>query len=93
MFGDLEFQFDTVAHRLRELAFLNSNVRIRLVDERDGQEAGFHYAGGLREFVQFLNETKNSLHSDPIYISKERENVSIELAILSAAFLPRPMTS
>jgi len=75
------FVFDTVAHRLRELAFLNSNVQILLVDERDGREQTFHFEGGLREFVGFLNETRTALHKDPIYISKERDGVSVETAL------------
>ncbi|MDM7914211.1 MAG: DNA topoisomerase (ATP-hydrolyzing) subunit B [Candidatus Eisenbacteria bacterium] len=75
------FQFDTVAHRLRELAFLNANVAIRLVDEREGKDQTYHYAGGLREYVTYLDETKTPFHKDPIYIGKERDGVVIECAL------------
>ncbi|MBD3163172.1 MAG: hypothetical protein GF346_11975, partial [Candidatus Eisenbacteria bacterium] len=81
VFEETVFVYDTISHRLRELAFLNSNVRIRLVDERDGAEDSFHYAGGLREFCGFLNEGKIALHRDPIYIERERETIAIQVAL------------
>jgi len=81
IFEETVFHFDTVVHRLRELAFLNSNVRILLSDERDGREQVFHHAGGLSEFVHFLNETKTALHREPIYVVKERDGVSVEAAL------------
>lgn len=75
------FNYETVAHRLRELAFLNANVQISLLDERDAKQQTFHYEGGLAEFVRFINETKAPLHKDPITISKEREGVFLEIAL------------
>jgi DNA gyrase subunit B len=81
IFDETVFEYDTVAHRLRELAFLNPNVRIGLTDERDGREQTFHYEGGIREFVGYLNESKTALHKDPIYIARERENVAVEVAL------------
>ncbi|WP_136715462.1 DNA topoisomerase (ATP-hydrolyzing) subunit B [Halorientalis salina] len=68
-----EFEFSTLENRLRELAFLNSGVEITLSDERDGSETTFMYEGGIREFVEYLNETKNPLHEDVIYFEDESE--------------------
>jgi DNA gyrase subunit B len=81
IFEETIFHYDTVAHRLRELAFLNSNARIRLTDERDGRESVFHFEGGIREFVVYLNEGKTALHKDPIHIARERDQISIEVAV------------
>jgi DNA gyrase subunit B len=81
IFEVLVFEYDTVAHRLRELAFLNPSVRIGLKDDRDGREQTFHYEGGLKEFVGYLNESKTPLHKEPIYISRERDNVAVEVAL------------
>jgi DNA gyrase subunit B len=81
IFDETVFDYDTVAHRVRELAFLNPSVRISLNDERDGREQTFHYEGGIREFVGYLIESKTALHKDPIYISRERDNVAVEVAL------------
>ncbi len=75
------FSFEVISHRLRELAFLNRGVGITLKDERDGKEATFRYEGGIDAFVRYLNESKTPLHKDPIYLSRERESVSIEAAL------------
>ncbi|QLG27022.1 DNA topoisomerase (ATP-hydrolyzing) subunit B [Halorarum halophilum] len=71
IFETREFSFDTLGNRLRELAFLNSGVRITLTDERDGTAETFHYEGGIREFVGYLNETRTPLHPDVIYFDAE----------------------
>src|SRR6056297_1712290 len=68
-----DFEFSTLENRLRELAFLNSGVEITLTDQRDGSETTFMYEGGIREFVEYLNETKNPLHEDVIYFEGESE--------------------
>ncbi|WP_302080038.1 DNA topoisomerase (ATP-hydrolyzing) subunit B [Salinibaculum rarum] len=73
IFETSEYVFSTLVSRLRELAFLNSGVEISLVDERDGNEEQFEYSGGIREFVEFLNETKTHLHEDVIYFDDEEE--------------------
>ncbi|MFB6178920.1 MAG: ATP-binding protein, partial [Halorientalis sp.] len=79
------FEFSTLESRLRELAFLNSGVEITLRDERDGEETTFMYEGGIREFVEYLNETKNPLHEDVIYFEDEGDidegMVQIEVAM------------
>jgi len=67
IFETTDFAFSTLESRLRELAFLNSGVEIRLHDERDGERQRFRYEGGIREFVTYLNETKTTLHEEVIY--------------------------
>ena len=74
------FVADTITHRLRELAFLNRGITIVLRDDRDGKEQTFHYEGGVEQFVRYLNENKAPLHPDPIYLTREKEKVSIEAA-------------
>jgi len=68
-----EFTFSTLQSRLRELAFLNSGVAIGIEDERDGTSETFEYEGGIKEFVEYLNETKDPLHRDVIYFEDEEE--------------------
>jgi len=85
IFETLEFTYSTLASRLRELAFLNSGVEITLRDERDHQADTFRYEGGIREFVEFLNETKTRLHADVIYFADEETiedgDVQVEIAM------------
>ncbi|RKD94769.1 DNA topoisomerase (ATP-hydrolyzing) subunit B [Halopiger aswanensis] len=85
-----EFSFSTLANRLRELAFLNSGVRITLRDERedagDADDEGpveetFEYEGGIREFVEYLNETRSAMHDDIIYFEDEEQNIQVEVAM------------
>jgi DNA gyrase subunit B len=76
-----EFNFDTLSGRLRELAFLNRGLRIVVEDERDGRSHEFHYEGGLESFVTYLSQNKTVLHPQPIYISGERDNVRVEVAL------------
>jgi len=81
IFEHTDFSFDTLSTRLRELAFLNSGVEIGLDDERDGDAVTFRYDGGIREFVEYLNETKTALHDDVIYFEDEDQNISVEVAM------------
>ncbi|RMD59737.1 type IIA DNA topoisomerase subunit B, partial [Candidatus Parcubacteria bacterium] len=83
----IEFSFDRLAERLRELAFLNKGVKISLTDERPTEDGTlreprtFQYEGGIASFVQFLNQNKNVLHSNPIYFEAERDGVYVEIAL------------
>jgi len=83
IFSVLEYSFDTLAHRLRELAFLNKGIKIKLADERGDQEKNlvFFYEGGIVAFVKHLNANKNVIHHYPIYFQKEREGFSVEVAM------------
>src|ERR1043166_4196578 len=76
-----EFVFETLAKRLRELAFLNKGVHITLTDERSGKSEDFKYEGGIREFVAYLNKGKGRLHEEVIYIERRVGNVYIECAL------------
>ena len=82
-FSDRKFNYHTLENRLRELAFLNSGVRITLLDERPANPKTdrFHFEGGLSEYVRFLDRSKTSLLSDPIHVVGEREAVRMELAM------------
>ncbi len=82
-FSNLEYTFKTLENRLRELAFLNSGVRIILRDERPAEplEADLCYEGGVREFVKFLDRSKASAMEEPIYMTGERDGIGVELAM------------
>ena len=82
-FSNLDYSYKTLEHRLRELAFLNSGVRITLRDERHAevQETELHYEGGVREFVRYLDRSKTPLIPEPIFIAGEREGIGIEAAL------------
>ena len=82
IFETVEFSFDTLAQRLRELAFLNAGVQITLEDEReDGKSHHFHYEGGIRQFVTFLNQAKTVIHDEPIYMRGERDGIQVEISL------------
>src|SRR4051812_12636677 len=83
IFTDLVYRFDTLAMRLRELSFLNKGVVISLKDERPGQEKEetFHAKGGLKEFVQHLNDKRKPLHPEVIYVETTRDDIGIEVAL------------
>ncbi len=76
-----EFEFKTLENRLRELAFLNSGVEISLTDERTEQSSTFLFEGGIREFVEYLDETKTALHRDVIYYEDETDGIAVEIAM------------
>jgi DNA gyrase subunit B len=71
IFGDLEFDYETLCKRIREVAYLNAGVKITFQDDRQNKKEVFHFEDGLREFVKHLNEGKEALHTDVIYFSKE----------------------
>ncbi len=79
IFSKVKYNFDTLANRLRELAFLNKGLRLILKDERDGNSEEFYYKGGLVEFIKYIDQNRTALHK-PIYISGEREGVEVEIA-------------
>ena len=82
-FSDVNYKYATLEHRLRELAFLNSGVRITLRDERPSevQEVTLEYEGGVREFVRYLDRSKTALIPDPIFITGERDEIGVEVAM------------
>ncbi|AAG19328.1 DNA gyrase subunit B [Halobacterium salinarum NRC-1] len=83
IFETTAYDFSTLENRLRELAFLNSGVEITLTDERGDEptQSTFEYEGGIREFVEYLNETRNALHDDVIYFQGEDDGISVEIAM------------
>ena len=77
----IDFNYDTLAQRLRELSFLNKGLTIRLKDERTNKQAEFHYHGGIAEFIKHLNKNKEVLHPTPIYAEADRDDVHMEFAL------------
>jgi len=88
IFTVTEFNYDTLAQRLRELAFLNKGLEIHLTDERttdtktgESKHQEFKYAGGIAEFIKHINKGKQVLHEKPIYMEAERDGVAMEIAL------------
>jgi len=75
-----EYQYDIIQNRLREMAFLNRNVKILLKDERSGAEDEFHYKGGIEEYVEYLNRKRNVINLRPIMMAGEKDQVQVEVA-------------
>ena len=73
IFGDLEFHYETLSQRLRELSFLNRGAHIELLDERSDKRASFNYSGGIQSFVEHLNRNKTPLHKKPIHLEVSRD--------------------
>ena len=82
-FSNLEYSFKTLENRLRELAFLNSGVTIKLLDERPAEalKAEMHYDGGVREFVRYLDRSKTPLIEEPIFVTGERDGITVDVAM------------
>jgi DNA gyrase subunit B len=81
IFEDTEFSFDILSNRLRELAFLNSGVRITLIDDRVDKRSEFYYEGGIVSFVEYINRNKGLLHKKPIYIEGSKDDCQVEVAL------------
>ena len=97
IFTVTEFNYDTLAQRLRELAFLNKGLEISLTDERttdaktgESKQQLFKYAGGIAEFIKHLNRGKQVLHDKPIYMEAERDGVAMEIACSTTTPTPKP---
>ncbi|WP_036701245.1 DNA topoisomerase (ATP-hydrolyzing) subunit B [Paenibacillus sp. J14] len=75
------FDYNTLLTRIRELAFLNKGINISLTDERTGQSESFHYEGGIMEYVRFLNQNREVLHEDPIYVEGQRDMIQVEISL------------
>ena len=81
IFTELIYSYETLRLRIRELAFLNKGIRINLNDERTGKQESFHYEGGIIEFVKYVNENKDKLHDEPIYIEGIKDTNIVEVAL------------
>lgn len=77
----VEYHFDILAKRIRELSFLNNGVKIELIDQRNGKSENFAYSGGIKGFVEYMNRTKTVLHPKPFYAIGEKDGMTIELAM------------
>jgi DNA gyrase subunit B len=81
IFEILDFSYDILSQRLRELAFLNKGLKITLLDERTEKSQVFHYSGGISSFVEHLNKNKTTIHPKPVYITGGKEDVIVEIAL------------
>ncbi|MBU3090103.1 DNA topoisomerase (ATP-hydrolyzing) subunit B [Clostridium gasigenes] len=82
IFEEIEYDFDVLANRLRELAFLNKGISIILTDKREEDKVEIYmYEGGIKEFVAYLNRNKESLHQEPIYVEGEKDGIIAEIAL------------
>lgn len=81
IFDEVDFNFETLEYRLREMAFLNKGIMIKLEDRRTNTNRKFHYEGGIKSFVEYINRNKNPIHKDIMYFEAEKDNIVVELAM------------
>lgn len=81
IFETIEHEFEVLSQRLREMAFLNKGIKITLTDERDGKSEVYHYEGGIKEFVVYLNRNKEVIHEEPIYIEGLKDDTTVEISL------------
>ncbi|MDP4177881.1 MAG: DNA topoisomerase (ATP-hydrolyzing) subunit B [Bacillota bacterium] len=81
IFEEIEFDYDILSSRLRELAFLNKGIRIILTDKREDKKEEFYYEGGIKSFVAYLNRNKDNLFEEPIYIEGKKDDYNVEIAL------------
>jgi DNA gyrase subunit B len=81
VFGSVDFHFDILAKRLRELSFLNNGVKVSLIDKRNGKEELFAFTGGVKGFVEYMNRNKNVIHKNVFYTIIEKEGITAEIAM------------
>src|SRR6266568_2180795 len=80
-FSNVEFHYDILARRIRELSFLNNGVKIELIDQRDGKTENFAFTGGIKSFVEYMNRSKNVLHPRIFHAIGEKDGVIVEIAM------------
>ena len=81
IFGNIEYHYDILARRLRELSFLNHGVKIMLIDQRTGKEERFAFSGGVKGFIEYMNRSKNVLHGNIFYAVGEKDGITVEVAM------------
>ena len=81
IFGEQSYDFETLAHRFREMAYLNKGIEIQFIDDRDAKELNFYFEGGIASFVRHLNSTRKSIIDKPFYVDKPVGDASVELAL------------
>ena len=81
VFDEVNFNFETLEYRIREMAFLNKGIKITLEDKRNNKKKEFHYEGGIQSFVQYINKNKTSIQKDIMYFESERDDTTVELAL------------
>ncbi|NLR76595.1 DNA topoisomerase (ATP-hydrolyzing) subunit B [Leeia aquatica] len=81
IFGTVEYHYDVLAKRLRELSFLNNGVKVELIDQRDGRSENFAHSGGVRGFVEYMNRSKTVLHPKPFHAVGEKDGITVEVAM------------